>query len=51
MITRQITEIELHFDNSMQREDYKKIYENQGYEILEYGSADDWYFICQKENN
>ncbi|OOM17197.1 hypothetical protein CLSAB_19170 [Clostridium saccharobutylicum] len=48
MITKQITVLELHFDNSQECEDYQKIYEKKGYKITLTGSEDDWYFRCGK---
>lgn len=49
MITKQIIILELHFDSPQDCDKTMGDYKDAGYEILNHGSEDDWYFKCKRE--
>lgn len=52
MIVAQQTEIRMAFDNPTEREEYARIYQNKGYEIIQKGSNyNTWYFVARLSGN
>lgn len=49
MQTKETITREFRFDDPKENDKHMEIMKKEGYEIIKYGSEDDWYFYCRKE--